>query len=162
LEKLRKNYPGFRLWRQPTNITNTSSSASSWPQGAYILGTRCVYCKWRKHGATWPKSWKSARTDQPKKILGRFQPIPRRPVFVIGDAPAIVQRCLPWGHSGLLRVSGPHFNTSVRLPTQARPIARRWRQNAGQRRCPTRKLARRYSRLLPEVHLTVIPSALHR
>jgi hypothetical protein len=84
LGRLRKDYPGLGLLRQPTNITSTSSRVSRWPRGAYSPGIRCVYCKWRKHGATWPKSWKLARTDLSKqetdllkKILRRFQAIPR-------------------------------------------------------------------------------------
>ena len=84
LGRLRKDYPGLGLWRQPTNITSTSSRVSRWPRGACSPGIRCVYCKWRKHGATWPKSWKPARTDLSqqetdllKKILRRFQAAPR-------------------------------------------------------------------------------------
>jgi hypothetical protein len=86
LGKLRKDHTGLGLWHQPTNISSTSSSVSRLPRGASTPGIRCVYCKWRKYGATWPRSrkpvrtdLKPARTDLPKKVLCRFQPIPRHP-----------------------------------------------------------------------------------
>src|SRR6266481_8476808 len=66
LEKLGKKYSGPRLWRQPTNITRTSSSASRSPPRNYTPGTGPVYFKWRKHGAIWPKSWKPARITPPQ------------------------------------------------------------------------------------------------
>ena len=66
LGKLGKKYSGPRLWRQPTNITGTSSSASRSPQRNYTPGTGPVYFKWRKHGAIWPKSWKPAAITPPQ------------------------------------------------------------------------------------------------